>query len=121
MRNHWSSMGSAFDAKNSVEANGEDYIAIYVTAAANDVTFDTCTFTNATHVSLGPNKGSDAVGLINVNNCTFNDGGCLSGYFETLNVTNTTVTAAKNGFINKSKAGNVTVTDCTYGDKVVAD
>ena len=53
------------------------------------------------------------MGRVDVKNCTFNDGGCLSGYFETLNVENTNVTAAKNGFINKAKAGNVTITGGT--------
>ena len=102
-----------FDGANSVEANGEDYAVVYLKAAANNVTFEGCTFQNATHVLLGTESGANGVGRIDVNNCLFNDGGCLSGYFETLNVTNTNVTAAKNGFINKSKAGNVTVTGGT--------
>jgi len=104
-------MGVTFDGANSVEANGEDYIVAYVVAAANDVTFDTCTFKNATHVTLG-GSNYNGVGTVNVTNCTFNDGGCLSGSFATLNVTNTNVTAAKNGFINKASAGAVTVKDC---------
>ena len=102
-----------FDGANSVEANGEDYAVVYAKAAANNITFNGCTFKNATHVLLGTESGATAVGRIDVIDCLFNDGGCLSGYFETLNVTNTTVTAAKNGFINKSKAGNVTVTSGT--------
>ena len=100
----------AFDAANSAD-NEEDYIVMYVEAAANNVNFEGCTFQNATHVTLG-GAASDAAGTVNVDGCTFNDGGCLSGYVETLNVSNSTVTAAKNGFINKAKAGEVTVTNC---------
>ncbi len=100
-----------FDGANSVEENGTDKIVMYVKAAANDVTFDGCTFENATHVTLG-NRASDAVGAVNVKNCTFNDGGCLAGYVETLNVENTTVNKASNGFIDKKKSGSITVNNC---------
>ena len=104
--------GMTFNGANSVEENGKDYIVVYAKAAANDVTFDGCLFEGATHVTLG-GSGADAVGKVTVKDCTFNDGGCLSGYYETLDVSGTTVTAAKKGFINKAKAGNVTVTNST--------
>jgi len=99
-----------FDAANSAD-NAEDSIVLYVKAAANNVNFVGCTFENATHVTLG-GAAADGVGTVNFDGCTFNDGGCLSGYVETLNVSDSTVTAAKNGFINKSKAGTVTVENC---------
>jgi len=102
----------AFDGANSAdESDAADAVVVYVLAAANNVSFEGCTFVNATHVTLG-GSSANGVGLIEVTGCTFNDGGCLSGYVETLNVKDTLVTAAKNGFINKSKGGNVTVTDC---------
>jgi|GEM_PF-1505157 len=101
----------AFDGANSAD-NAEDSIVMYVKAAANNVTFDGCTFVNATHVTLG-GSGADGVGKVSFTGCTFNDGGCLSGYVETLDVSDSTVTAAKNGFINKAKAGTVTVDNCS--------
>ncbi len=100
-----------FDAANSVEANGEDYITVYLMAAASNVKFVGCTFENATHVTLG-GSGANGVGKVDVIDCTFNDGGCLAGYVETLNVSDTTVTAARNGFIDKKKAGPITVDNC---------
>lgn len=99
-----------FDASKSAD-NAEDSIVMYVAAAANNVNFVGCTFENATHIRLG-GAAADGVGAVSFDNCTFNDGGCLSGYVETLNVTNSTVTAAKNGFINKSKTGDVTIENC---------
>ncbi|MBE6638569.1 MAG: hypothetical protein E7616_03810 [Ruminococcaceae bacterium] len=99
-----------FDASNSVESNGEDSIALYVVAAANNVTFENCTFQNATHVTLG-GSGSNAVGTVSFTGCTFENGGTLSGYVNTLNVADTTVNN-QNGFINKSTAGTVTVDNC---------
>lgn len=99
-----------FDAANS--ADNEEYsVVMYVKAAANDVNFIKCTFKNATHVTLG-GSAADGVGEVNFDRCLFEDGGCLSGYVETLNVSNSTVKAAKNGFINKSKAGKVTIENC---------
>ena len=98
-----------FDATNSVEDNNEDYIAMYVVAGANDVNFEGCSFQNATHVRLG-GAAADGVGEVSFTGCEFTDGGCLSGYVETLNVTNCNVDGASNGFINNSKAGTVTVT-----------
>ena len=101
----------AFDAANSVEANNEDYIVMYVKAGANNVNFDGCTFLNATHVTLG-NNASDGAGTVNVTGCTFNDGGCLAGYVATLNVSDCVVTKASNGFLDKKKAGPLTVENC---------
>lgn len=98
----------AFDGSNSAESNGEDTIVMSVKAGANNVTFDECVFTNATHVILG-GASADAVGKVTVNGCVFDNGGCLSGYFETLEVKDTDVLSADNGFINKSKSGKVTV------------
>ena len=100
----------AFDAANSAD-NAEDYITMYVKAAANNVTFDGCTFLNATHVTLG-GSGANGVGTVNVIGCTFDNGGCLSGYVETLNVKDTTFTSTTTGFIDKKKAGPVTVENC---------
>ena len=99
-----------FDAANSAD-NEEDSVVMYVKAAANNVSFEGCKFVNATHITLG-GSAADGAGNVSFDNCVFNDGGCLSGYVETLSVTDSTVTAAKNGFINKSKAGTVTVENC---------
>ncbi|MBE5730954.1 MAG: hypothetical protein E7350_03290 [Clostridiales bacterium] len=101
----------AFDGASSIESNNEDYIVMYLKAAASNVSFDGCTFVNATHVTLG-GSAANAVGTVSFDGCTFNDGGCLSGYMVTLNVSNTLVTAAKNGFINKSTAGAINVENC---------
>lgn len=102
-----------FDASESAdEPKVEDAVVVYVVAAANDVNFESCYFTNATHVTVGGSK-ANGVGEVNFDKCYFDNGGCLSGYAETLTVTNTTVVAADNGFISNSKAGTVTVENCT--------
>jgi len=100
-----------FDASNSVEANGEDYIALYLKAAASNVTLKNCFFTDATHVTMG-GANADGVGKVDVLNCTFENGGCLSGYIETLTVKDTKFTSNSTGFIDKKKAGPVTVENC---------
>lgn len=102
----------AFDAANSVEANGEDSIVMHLKAAANNVTFNGCVFQNATHIGLGTNRGSDSIGKVDFVNCTMEEGGCLSGYVETLNVKDCSFTSNKTGFIDKKKAGAVTVENC---------
>lgn len=102
----------AFDAQNSVEANGKDKIALYLKSAANDVFFNNCTFKNATHVTLG-GSGNDAIGAVEFNDCKFNNGGCLSGYFETLTVTDANVTLADKGFINAQHGCTITVDNST--------
>jgi len=102
----------AFDAANSVEANGEDSIVMHLKAAANNVTFDGCVFQNATHIGLGTNRGSDSIGKVDFVNCTMEEGGCPSGYVETLNVKDCSFTSNKTGFIDKKKAGAVTVENC---------
>ena len=104
--------GVTFDAANSVEDNGEDYAVVNVYKAASNVNFVGCTFLNATHVNLGGSGATNGVGAVNFDNCYFNNGGCLSGYYETLNVTETTVVKADNGFINNNKASTITVDDC---------
>ena len=102
----------AFDAENSIEANGKDYIAMYVTAAASNVNFDGCVFTGATHVTLGGST-PNGIGNVSFNACTFDNGGCLSGYPQKLTVTGCVVTRADNGFINVQSGGSITVEDST--------
>ncbi len=97
-----------FDAST----NTDDKIALYVKAAANNVTFANCTFQNATHVTLGAN-GSNRIGEVIIDGCEFINGNCLSGYVRTLSVTNSTATNAYNGFINVQGTSDVTVEDCT--------
>ena len=104
--------GVTFDAANSVEANGTHYVAAYVTAAASGVTYDGCTFKNGTHVTVG-NSGANGVGAVTFTGCDFIDGNCISGYCETLTVTDCTATNAYKGFISNQKAGTVTVSGCT--------
>ena len=92
--------------------NTDDSIALYVKAAANNVTFANCTFQNASHVTLGAN-GSNRIGEVIFDGCEFINGNCLSGYVRTLSVTNSTATNAYNGFINVQGLSDVTVEDCT--------
>ncbi len=108
-------VGVTFDGANSVEENGKDYIVLYTYGGANDVSFESCTFVNASHITLGysQNNNKHGVGEVSFDKCLFNNGGCLSGYIETLSVTGSTVTKADKGFINKAKAGDVTVDNCT--------
>ncbi len=103
--------GVTFDATNSVEANGKDYIAAYVTAAASNVTFDDCDFKNATHITVG-GSSHNGVGKVTFTGCEFVDGNCISGYCETLTVTDSVATNSYKGFISNQKAGTVTVSNC---------
>jgi len=100
-----------FDANTHTD-DGSNKIAMYVKAAANDVTFRGCTFENATHITVGGN-GSDAAGLVTFTGCSFNNGNNISGYVRTLNVENCTATDAYKGFINVQGASDVTVTGGT--------
>ena len=102
----------AFDAANSVEENGEDSIAMYVTAAANNVNFEGCVFTNATHVNLG-GSSPNGIGNVSFTGCTFENGGCLSGYPQNVTVKDCVVDGADNGFINIQSGGDITVENCT--------
>lgn len=104
--------GVTFDAANSGEANGKDYIAIYVNAAASGVTFDDCDFKNATHITVG-GSGHNGVGKVTFTKCEFTNGNCISGYCETLTVTESIAINAYKGFISNQKAGTVTVSGCT--------
>ena len=98
-----------FDGANSNdEDKAEDSIVVYLKAAANGVTFERCTFKNATHVTTG-GSGSDGVGKVTFEDCQFDNGGCISGYAVDVVVDNCEVTAADNGFISKSNAGTVLV------------
>ena len=87
-------------------------MVLSMTAAANNVSFNKCSFEDAKYVLTGY-SGQDAVGKITFDSCNFINGNCLSNYSETLQIINCTVTNAYKGFINKSKAGTVTVDNCT--------
>ena len=99
-----------FDGTNSTEDGNA--IALYMTAAASNVKFEKCTFQNASHVNFGAN-GHNRTGNFTFNNCKFINGNNLSGYFNSVTVTNSTVTNAYNGFINEQGSGSVTVKGCT--------
>lgn len=97
----------AFDASTHTD----DEIALYVKAAASNVTLSGCTFQNASHVTLGAN-GANRIGKVIIDGCEFINGNCLSGYVRTLEVTNSTATNAYNGFINVQGVTDLTVEDC---------
>ena len=99
-----------FDATNSAdESKVEDSTVVYVKSGAANVTFEGCTFENATHVTLGENGPESGVGHVTFKGCVFNDGGCLSGYFAQLTVSNCYVNGARNGFINQQKGAKILV------------
>ena len=101
-----------FDAANSAdEANAEDSVVFYASAAANNLVFNGCTFENASHVSLG-GSNPNGVGYVEFNACVFNDGGALSSGYSELVVKNCVVNEAYNGFINASRASQITVEGC---------
>ncbi|MBR2987219.1 MAG: hypothetical protein IKC63_04295 [Clostridia bacterium] len=97
-----------FDAANHTD----DQIALYVKAAANNVSIEGCTFENASHVTVG-GSGANAIGTVSFDECFFNNGNCISGYVaNALTVTNSTAKNAYKGFINVQNKSNVTVDNC---------
>ena len=102
-----------FDATNSVEANGEDYAVLHVAGGASSVTFDVCTFENASHINLGNSGAEGGIKDVTFSGCIFNDGGCLNGHWLELNVVNCVVNKARNGFINAAKGGVTNVVNST--------
>lgn len=102
-----------FDGSNSTEDGNA--IALYMTAAASNVKFEECTFQNASHVNFGGN-GHNRTGNFTFNKCEFINGNNLSGYFNSLTVTDSTVTNATKGFINEQGTGSLTVKDCVIDD-----
>ena len=105
-------MAKASTSFKNITFQGNGGIQFTARAAANNVTFTNCRFYDSTHIKLGY-SGQNAVGAITFDTCTFENGNCLSDYYETLTITNCTVKNAYNGFINKAKAGTVTVEDCS--------
>ncbi|MBR2906448.1 MAG: leucine-rich repeat protein [Clostridia bacterium] len=84
---------------------------IDLTAAASNIFFSGCVFTGE-YVTVGA-SGANRIGNVAFDGCTFN-GTCISGYVDTLiDVKNSVVTDAPNGFINIQNSGDVNVENCT--------
>ena len=97
-----------FDAANTeLNADGDKW-AVSLKAAASDVTFEGCTFANATHISTG-GSANNAVGVINFVDCTLDNSGCISGYAKEVNISGCKGNAGNNGFVSIQGAGKVTV------------
>ena len=105
-----------FDAGMPSVDDGTDYLNLYVQKGADNVTFDVCNFTNATHINFG-GSGTNGTGDIAFTGCTFNYGGNISGGPRTLTITDCTFNGGYNGFVNVQRGGNgngiVTVTGTT--------
>ena len=71
--------------------------------AVDNLYFDGCYFVDATHVTLGSTT-PDNMGSVEFANCTFEEGGCLSGRFNNLVVKDCVVNGATKGFINQQKS-----------------
>lgn len=89
-------------------------IVFKATAAADNLTFDGCYFVDSTHITVGAN-GSNRIGDVSFNGCHFENGGCISGRFESLTATNCTVNGADFGFVNAQKGGSSVTVDGLTG------
>ena len=73
--------------------------------AADNVFFEGCHFANATHITLGSTTPHN-VGSFEFTDCTFTEGGCISGRFTDVTVKGGVVDGATKGFINQQKSDN---------------
>ena len=98
---------------NSTNANADgDIVAVTMTAAAANVTFNQCSFQDAGYVVVGA-RACNIVGDITFDGCTFSDV-CISGYVDkTITVKNSVVINADGGFINNQNNGDIVVDNCT--------
>ena len=105
-----------FNANMPAERNGASFNNIDVQKGADNVTFDGCTFLNASHVVIG-GSGTNGVGDIVFTGCEFVNGGCISGGPKTLTITDCNFNGGSNGFVNVQRGGNgngiVTITNTT--------
>ena len=105
-----------FNANMPAERNGASFNNINVQKGADNVTFDKCTFLNASHVVLG-GSGTNGVGDVVFTKCEFVNGGCISGGPKTLTITDCNFNGGSNGFVNVQRGGNgngiVTITNTT--------
>lgn len=109
--------GVTFDGANSAdETKPEDSVVVYVLAAATDVTFEDCTFKNATHVTVGGGN-PNSVRNVAFKGCTFDNGGCISGDVKNSLIVTDCVVNNEGGFINLQNTTTISVknTDVTCG------
>lgn len=101
----------AFDGKNIAPVDG-DVVAVTLTAAADNIYFENCTFQNTTHLILGY-RAANRINNVHFTDCAFSNAGSLSGYPLNVAIAGCTVNGADGGFLNIQNQAVVTVADTT--------
>lgn len=105
-----------FNATNSYvsETTRRNVLLKYGT---DNVTFDGCAFKNATHINVGESGTSSVFNTAFVN-CTFDNGGVISGYWpgssqSALTLDNCNGDMGNKGIVNSQKAGYISIVNST--------